>query len=95
MARDSALNNDSENEEGKQEEGVSIEELKHQILGRSVSSMYDLTPSKEQQPPSASPNNNNNNATASQPILNPSTTTTINVANHLSQELSCPICHDR
>ena len=68
------------------EQDVSLEALKHKIMGRKISSMYDM----ENESQLFSP------VEPSKLIMEPSAFTDgTTVANHLRQDLTCPICHDR
>lgn len=65
----------------------SLEVIKQHILGRPVASMYDIDHASE-----AAQSNNQHRL-----IMDASTAFTdgSTVANHLRQDLTCPICHDR
>ncbi|KAL7542744.1 hypothetical protein ACHAXR_012042 [Thalassiosira sp. AJA248-18] len=109
MARDQALgsNNDNndhnDNDDNEKEE--SLETLKQQILGRSISSMYDIDHTSEQGAAAllSSSNHHHHHHQEQQQqsnnklIMDASTTFTdgATVAHHLKQDLTCPICHDR
>lgn len=85
-ARDNAKSSVDDDSDNENNQNVSIEELKQKILGRSIPSMYDV----------------NNEARAfdsgdnSRMILDPSAFADgTTVADHLRQDVSCAVCHDR
>eukprot|EP00571_Detonula_confervacea_P017463 CAMPEP_0172303694 /NCGR_PEP_ID=MMETSP1058-20130122/5205_1 /TAXON_ID=83371 /ORGANISM="Detonula confervacea, Strain CCMP 353" /LENGTH=1050 /DNA_ID=CAMNT_0013014627 /DNA_START=83 /DNA_END=3235 /DNA_ORIENTATION=+ len=71
---------------------VSLEALKHKILGRSISSMYDIDHDAE-----AALSSHHSHPSSKGMIMDAASAFTdgSTVARHLQQELSCPICHDR
>ena len=71
----------------------SLEVLKQQILGRSITSMYDIDHTAEAALSSHQSSFTFSNRQQQQRHIHTTDGTT--VANTLRQELSCPICHDR
>jgi len=79
--------NDSDNDNNE----VSLEAIKKKTLGRKVKSIYDVD-----SPAAAANMNNDDNNDQSKMIMDvTSFTDGKTAANHLRQDLTCPICHDR
>ncbi len=82
------LDEHSDDDEDNDNNEVSLEAIKKKTLGRNVKSIYDL------ESPAAHLNNDDNDH--SKMIMDiTSFTDGKTAANHLRQDLTCPICHDR
>ena len=91
-ARDQGLGKSQhvQNDGDEEEQEVSLEALKHKIIGRSIGSMYDGEGDERNPRLSSSPSSKCRPPTSS-PLA---ASTAAGIASRLRQDLTCPICHD-